>query len=163
VPPGLRLEPAPYRDGGVPLWVGSWGSKAGLARVARWGDGWLASAYNTTPERFREGRTRLADALAARGRDAAGFPNALATMWTWVTDDRAEAERVLTGVLGPFLRRDPGDLRAQLCVGSPQHCAEILSGYAEAGCGRVYLWPLGDEERQLERFAGDVAPLIAGA
>jgi len=36
----------------------------------------------------------------------------------------------------------------------------LLSRYAEAGCDRVYLWPLGDEQRQLERFAGDVAPLI---
>ena len=34
---------------GIPLWIGSWGSRAGLARVARAGDGWLASAYNTTP------------------------------------------------------------------------------------------------------------------
>ena len=51
--PDAELEPAPVQEGGVPVWIGSWGSKAGLRRVARLADGWLASAYNTTPEGFR--------------------------------------------------------------------------------------------------------------
>ena len=138
---GGELEPRPWRP--IPLWVGSWGSRAGLARVARIADGWLASAYNTTPERFAAGRAALAD----------GFPTALATMWTWITEDRAEADRVLRDVLAPFLRRDPDELRGQVCVGSADHCAELLARYGEAGCGRVYLWPLGDEPRQLELVA----------
>jgi alkanesulfonate monooxygenase SsuD/methylene tetrahydromethanopterin reductase-like flavin-dependent oxidoreductase (luciferase family) len=142
------------------VWVGSWGSNAGLARVARLGDGWLASAYNTTPERFAAARARLARALAARDRDADGFPNALSTMWTWVTDARAERDRMLADVLAPLLARDPAELGAQVCIGSPEHCAELLSRYADAGCGRVYVWPLGDERRQLERVAHEVAPLI---
>src|SRR4051794_24491384 len=93
----LDLEPAPRR---IPLWIGSWGSKAGLARVTRLADGWLASAYNTTPEQFATAHAGLPD----------GFPNALATMWTWVTEDRAEADRVLAEVLGPLLKRDPDEL-----------------------------------------------------
>ena len=145
-----ELAPGPRRAGGIPLWIGSWGSRAGLARVARAGDGWLASAYNTTPQRF----------AAARGALPAGFPNALATMWTWVTEDRAEGERVLADVLAPMLRRDPDELRAQVCVGPAEHCAELLSRYAEAGCERVYLWPLGDEGRQVSRVAETVAPFL---
>ena len=160
VPADLILAPPPRQEGGIPLWVGSWGSRAGLARVARAGDGWLASAYNTTPERFAAARAGLGRALAARGRDADGFPSALATMWTWVCDDGAEAERVIAGVLAPLLGRAPDTLRGQVCVGSAERCAELLSRYAAAGCGRVYLWPLGDERRQLERVAGDVVPLL---
>jgi alkanesulfonate monooxygenase SsuD/methylene tetrahydromethanopterin reductase-like flavin-dependent oxidoreductase (luciferase family) len=148
----LRGELEPRRDG-IPLWIGSWGSSAGLARVARAGDGWLASAYNTTPERFAEARTALAGALRDRGREPDGFPNALATMWTWIAEDRAEGDRVLARVLAPLLRRDPDELRAQVCVGPAEHCAELLSRYAEAGCQRVYLWPLGDEARQIELAA----------
>jgi alkanesulfonate monooxygenase SsuD/methylene tetrahydromethanopterin reductase-like flavin-dependent oxidoreductase (luciferase family) len=164
VPPGLRLAPDPLQRPGVPLWIGSWGSKAGLARVARAGDGWLASAYNTTPERFSAGLAALAGQLADRGRDADHFPNALATMWTWVSEDRSEAERVLTEVLAPLLGRDPGELGVQVCVGPVDHCVELLSRYAEAGCQRVYLWPLGDERRQLELIAAEVAPQVsAGA
>jgi alkanesulfonate monooxygenase SsuD/methylene tetrahydromethanopterin reductase-like flavin-dependent oxidoreductase (luciferase family) len=139
---GGELAPAPHRS--IPLWIGSWGSRAGLARVVRLADGWLASAYNTTPERFAEARKGLPD----------GFPNALATMWTWVTEDRAEADRVLSEVLAPMLRRNPSEL--EVCVGSAEQCAELLARYAEAGCERVYLWPLGDEARQVELMSAAV-------
>ena len=45
---GVLLEPGPVQRPGPPIWVASWGSAVGLRRVARLGDGWLASAYNTT-------------------------------------------------------------------------------------------------------------------
>jgi alkanesulfonate monooxygenase SsuD/methylene tetrahydromethanopterin reductase-like flavin-dependent oxidoreductase (luciferase family) len=150
VGPDSDLAPPPAREGGIPVWIGSWGSAVGLRRVRRLADGWLASAYNTTPERFAEARGKLPD----------GFPNALSTMWTWVTESRAERDRVLRDVLGPLLKRDPDELGEQVCVGPAEHCAELLSRYARAGCERVYLWPLGDEPRQLERLAGDVAPRV---
>jgi alkanesulfonate monooxygenase SsuD/methylene tetrahydromethanopterin reductase-like flavin-dependent oxidoreductase (luciferase family) len=156
----LELKPAPWRESGIPLWIASWGSRAGLRRVARAGDGWLASAYNTTPERFAEARDVLADELVDRGRDADRFPSALATMWTWVTEDRAEADRVLTEVLAPPLGRDPDELRGQVCVAPAEDCAQLLSRYAAAGCGRVYLWPLGDERQQIELVATEIAPRI---
>jgi alkanesulfonate monooxygenase SsuD/methylene tetrahydromethanopterin reductase-like flavin-dependent oxidoreductase (luciferase family) len=156
----VRLEPRPRRSGGIPLWIGSWGSDAGLRRVARLADGWLASAYNTTPEGFRAASEKLRDELEASGRAAAAFPNALATMWTWVTDDVAEAEAVVSGTLAPLLRRDPGELRERLCIGPPGDCAEILSAYEEAGCDRVYMWPVGDERRQIELIATEVLPRL---
>jgi hypothetical protein len=40
-------------------------------------DGWMASAYNTTPERFAAARERINGHLAAAGRDAAAFPDLL--------------------------------------------------------------------------------------
>jgi alkanesulfonate monooxygenase SsuD/methylene tetrahydromethanopterin reductase-like flavin-dependent oxidoreductase (luciferase family) len=156
------LEPSPPRRGGVPIWIGSWGSKAGIRRVARLGDGWLASAYNTTPEGFRAARDALAEELASHGRDPEGFPNALVTMWTWLTDDARDAERVLREVLAPLLKRDPETLRDQLCVGSPERCAELLSRYAQAGCERVHLWPVADEPRQIELAATRMLPAVQG-
>ena len=148
VPGEVELAPGPWRDEGIPIWVGSWGSPAGLARVTRAADGWLASAYNTTPDGFAKARHALPD----------GFPSALATMWTWIANDPAEADRMLGDVLAPMLGRDPVELGAQVCVGSAEECAELLSRYADAGCDRVYLWPLGDEPRQLELIANEVAP-----
>ena len=162
MPSDLELAPPPS-SAGIPLWIGSWGSGAGLRRVARAGDGWLASAYNTTPDRFAKARERLAGELEDHGRDAEGFPNALATMWTWVAKDRAEGDRVLSDILAPLLMRDPGELRGQLCIGPTDHCAALLSEYAAAGCQRVYLWPLGDERRQIELVASEVAPRIEDA
>ena len=160
---GDVLAPAPRREGGIPLWIGSWGSRAGLRRVARLGDGWLASAYNTTPEGFAAAKRSLSGELRARGRDPDGFPNVLATMWTWISEDTREADRVLRDVLAPMLRRDPDELRDQLCIGPAERCAELLSRYAEAGCGRVHLWPLGDEPRQVELAATEVLPAVRQA
>src|ERR1700733_5037991 len=156
--PDLALRPAPLQDGGVPLWIGSWGSAAGLRRVARLGDGWLASAYNTTPDGFRAAKQSLSEQLDARGKDPDRFPNALATMWTWISEDARDADRVLREVLAPMLRRDPDSLSDRLCVGPAARCAELLSRYAEAGCERVYLWPLGDEPGQVELAATTVLP-----
>jgi hypothetical protein len=59
-----------------------------------------------------------------------------------------------------LLKRDPGELGDQVCVGSAERCAGLLSQYAGAGCERVYLWPLGDEPQQLELVAAQVAPRI---
>jgi alkanesulfonate monooxygenase SsuD/methylene tetrahydromethanopterin reductase-like flavin-dependent oxidoreductase (luciferase family) len=158
--PASPLAPAPRRPGGIPLWIGSWGSKAGLRRVVRLGDGWLASAYNTTPEGFKAAKHSLSEQLDAHGRDPGRFPNALATMWTWITEDARDADRVLREVLAPMLRRDPHALRDQLCIGPAQKCAELLSRYAQAGCERVHLWPLGDEPHQIELAATAVLPAV---
>jgi alkanesulfonate monooxygenase SsuD/methylene tetrahydromethanopterin reductase-like flavin-dependent oxidoreductase (luciferase family) len=145
--------------GPIPVWVASWGSPAGLRRVARLGDGWLASAYNTTPEVFRAARERLTDELVRQGNPAdEDFPHALVTMWFWVTDDAREASRLIDELLAPMLRRDPAELREQVCVGSAEKCADLLGRYAEAGCIRTHVWPLGDEAAQLERLMGDVLP-----
>jgi alkanesulfonate monooxygenase SsuD/methylene tetrahydromethanopterin reductase-like flavin-dependent oxidoreductase (luciferase family) len=157
--PDARLTPAPRRR--VPIWIGSWGSQAGLRRVARLGDGWLASAYNTTPADFGAAKESLSRALRARGRDPDRFPNALVTMWTWITPDTREADRVLRDVLAPLLKRDPDVLGEQLCIGTAEKCAELLSRYAEAGCERVYLWPVHDEPNQLELVASSVLPAVA--
>jgi alkanesulfonate monooxygenase SsuD/methylene tetrahydromethanopterin reductase-like flavin-dependent oxidoreductase (luciferase family) len=158
--PDAPLAPAPGRAGGIPIWIGSWGSNAGLRRVARLGDGWLASAYNTSPEAFDVARQSLSEQLSVRGRDPDRFPNALATMWTWITEDAREADRVLRDVLAPLLKRDADALREQVCIGPAGKCAKLLSRYAQAGCERVYLWPLGDEPRQIELAATAVLPAV---
>src|SRR6476620_3662250 len=93
---GLSLEPRPAQPLGPPIWVGSWGSDVGLRRVARLADGWLASAYNTTPEAFGETLQRLHGHLRAEGIDPEGFPNAVATMFLHLTEDAAAADAVLT-------------------------------------------------------------------
>ena len=67
--PPAPLSPAPFRADGVPLWIASWGSPAGLRRVVRHGDGWLASAYNTDPAAFAAGRAQLPAELPVRRGD----------------------------------------------------------------------------------------------
>ena len=153
---GLRLDPLPTTPPQV--WFGSWGSDVRLRRMAAAADGWLASAYNTTPERFADARARLDGHLAAAGREPATFPDAVATAWMYVTHDAGEAASVLEDVLAPLLGRDPAGLAAQLPVGSPEHCIDLLTAYAAAGARRILLWPVHDPARQLELFAEEIRP-----
>jgi hypothetical protein len=104
---------------------------------------------------------RLEEELDRQGKSASGFPNGLATMWLWITEDRAEAERILSERLGSAVKRDPDYLRPRVCVGPAQHCLELLGRYSEAGLERVFLWPLGDEPRQLELAAETLTPVLA--
>jgi len=102
---GIDLEPKPLQKPTPPIWIGSWGSDAGLRRVARLGDGWLASAYNTMPDQFAAALAKLRDQLKLFGKDPASFPNALATMFMYVTEDKSETERVLSETLTALLNR----------------------------------------------------------
>ena len=157
---GISLEPFPTQKSGPPIWVGSWGSEAGLRRVARLADGWLASGYNTTSELFAKGWQQLQGFLIAEGKDPSSFPNAIATMWLYVTEKERESERMLNEVLAPALNRPVAELRERLPIGSAQNCAEKLAAYQKVGVQRVYLWPIADELEQIKIFMEQVVPLI---
>jgi alkanesulfonate monooxygenase SsuD/methylene tetrahydromethanopterin reductase-like flavin-dependent oxidoreductase (luciferase family) len=155
------LEPRPIQRPGPPIWIGSWGSRPGLRRVARLADGWLASAYNTTPDSFRTGLAYLEEQLTASGRRHESFPNGLATMWLHVTERRATAERILRELLAPMLNRPVDAIRELfLPIGDVETCAARLTAFSQAGVQRVFVWPLGDELRQLELFRERVVPLV---
>jgi alkanesulfonate monooxygenase SsuD/methylene tetrahydromethanopterin reductase-like flavin-dependent oxidoreductase (luciferase family) len=159
---GFSLAPTPAQRPGPPIWIGSWGSAAGLRRVARLADGWLASGYNTTPALFAQAWSDLQAELTKRGRDIARFPNGIATMWCFLTESRARADAMLQDVLAPMLNRPVEQLRAILPIGSVENCAEKLLAYAHAGAQRVFLWPLAEEHVQLEVLRERVVPLLDG-
>ena len=152
------LEPLPTRPGGPPLWIGSWGSEVGLRRALRLGDGWLASAYNTTPERFEVGWNHVQTSLQDSGRDRSGFANGLATMWFHIDDGRAID--VLERVLAPAVHRPVEQLRERLPFGNAESVADKLNAFRAAGVQRVFLWPVADELEQVKRFAEEVIPRL---
>jgi len=154
---GVRLQPPPAQPKGPPIWIGSWGSTAGLRRVARLGDGWLASGYNTTPESFARDWMTLSHMLEAEGRDPSAFPSTMATTWLYITDEETEARAVYER-LGQMLRRPIDDLVGKLPIGSPAACLDLLSRYRDAGMQRVLLWPMRNEIEQLERVAAEIIP-----
>jgi alkanesulfonate monooxygenase SsuD/methylene tetrahydromethanopterin reductase-like flavin-dependent oxidoreductase (luciferase family) len=154
------LLPRPASSPGPPIWIGSWGSAPGMRRVARLADGWLASAYNLSPATVVQARAILAAELATRDVSIDSFPCSLATMWTYVTDDRRERERRLAD-LADLLNRSTESLVGQVMIGPPDECAEVLRAYEAAGIEQVFVWPLADAVRQLERVVRDVAPLMS--
>ncbi len=146
---GMKLEPYPQQQPGPPLWIGSWGSEAGLRRAARFGDGWLASAYNTTPERFAAAWKLLREMLPEVGKDPDSFPNGLSTMYCYITEEPSAAEGLARKVLGPALGRSAEELSARLLFGPASACADKLAEFRAAGLQRVFFWPVADEEHQL--------------
>jgi alkanesulfonate monooxygenase SsuD/methylene tetrahydromethanopterin reductase-like flavin-dependent oxidoreductase (luciferase family) len=155
------LEPVPVQESGVPIWIGSWGSDVGLRRVARLGDGWLASAYHVTPETFADALSRLGGQLRAAGKEPRRFPHALGTMFMQLTDDRGRAAESVN-LLGAVLNRPVDDLAQRLLIGPSDECAEKLTRLQEAGVEKVFLWPVGDEVEQLERFQEQIWPQLLG-
>ena len=148
------LEPPPARGDGLPLWVASWGSAAGLRRAARRGDGWLASAYNTTPADFGQAWTRVLDQLSEDGRITSGFENGLAT--TWFHIDPRDAGDVLESRLASRIHRPVAELRERLPFGSADRVREMVALYRDAGLQWMFVWPVTDELEQLRRFADEV-------
>ena len=157
---GFTLAPTPAQRPGPPIWIGSWGSPAGLRRVARLADGWLASGYNTTPELFAQAWVDVQAEVSAGGRDGATFPNGIATMWCYRHGGPGARRRGARGRAGADAQSSAGT--------APARPADRLGGgvrteadaYARAGAQRVFLWPLADERTQLELFRERVVPLL---
>lgn len=158
---GITLEPHPEQKTGPQIWVASWGAEAGLRRVARLGDGWLASGYNTSPGGFARKLSYLSGQLELFGKQPESFPNGIATFWSYVTEDISTADRMLSNVLGKALNRPVRELRERLPIGPAEVCAETLAAYAAAGAQRAFLWPLCDELEQLRIFKEKVIPLVS--
>lgn len=106
-----------------------------------------------------QARRRLRPALAENlaDRDArihlSGLPFGEQLSARMDAPDRAQRENALEL-----------DWVAQLgIVGTPDECAQAVRELASSGADRVILLPIpGDEHRQLDRFARDVLPLLAG-
>jgi alkanesulfonate monooxygenase SsuD/methylene tetrahydromethanopterin reductase-like flavin-dependent oxidoreductase (luciferase family) len=105
---------------------------------------------------------QLQEFLVAAGKDPASFPNAIATMWLYITEDEREVERMLNEVLAPAINRPVPELRERLPIGSALACAEKLAAYQKVGVQRIYLWPLAKELEQIKIFMKQVVPLIEG-
>ncbi len=157
---GVILEPKPFQSGGPPIWIGSWGYDIGLRRVARLGDGWLASAYNSPPGLFKSDLEKLRDNLTAFGKASDSFPHAIASNFFYVTDDQSKAERICSDFLSPALKLPSNLMMERFLIGSAQKCAEKLAAYREAGAQQIMLWPITDEIHQLDIFVEKVAPLV---
>ena len=127
-----------------------------MRRVARHGDGWLASAYHSTPEHFSHSLAYLTQQLERAHKPPGAFPNAIATMYLYLTDDPAQSQSVLETLVSPH--QAPSDLRDRSLVGPTVDCIERLQGLEAAGAKEVFVWPVRDEVKQLQRFAEEVFP-----
>jgi hypothetical protein len=103
----------------------------------------------------------LREQLPNYKKDPKTFPNAIATMFCYITEDRNRADRVVEDMLLKAIKRPGDDLRKRLLIGPAEECIMKLSAYQKAGAQMVFLWPIADpitdEPQQLELFHRSVA------
>lgn len=148
-----RLRSACDEFGAPPVWLASWGSPAGIRRVARCADGWLASAYALSVEDLADRRRELHEAAERVGRDPATLQCGVATGFIYVADSEAEAEVILRDRLAPKLSKSPEALRGRVLVGTPDQVQSHVQAFAAAGVDVLLLVPVDATAVQLNRIS----------
>jgi probable F420-dependent oxidoreductase len=159
----VRLHPLPGRTGG-PLVLLAGAAERPLRRAARFADGWLPISPNA--QEFSRDWERLRGYCAEAGRDPSSLLRVLYVTLN-VNRDRAKAQSEMDEFLNAYygLENVAAISRTQGHeAGEPERCADFLRGFAQAGARHfVVRFAAGDQEAQMDRLLGEVAPLLSGA
>jgi len=153
---GASIQPKPYQKPHPPIMIASWGSEQGLRRVAKYGDGWMASAYNITPAKFREKWMLLLNYRREMNRDVEQFENSLMTMFGYIDNDKEMVQSMVQKVLSPALGRPADELNNLLLFGSSDECIKKISLLYESGVRRIHFWPINNYLQQMEIFFKEI-------
>lgn len=155
----MLLTPKPVQKPHPPIYVGSWGSDVGLKRVAKYSNGWMASAYNITPAKFKEKWNFLLAYRKSLGKkeEEEPFDNSVMTMFGYIHDDKDKVREVVKEILSPALRRPAEDLEQMLLFGSLDECLRKIRNLVDAGVKRVHFWPVLDYEDQICKFKSGIS------
>ena len=134
---GMRPGPQPVHEIGI--WVGAGGPRM-LRLIGRLADGWVPSMFWASPPRLPEMHRRIDEAAANAGRE------------------RREIRRVYN-VSGRIGAEGDGPLEGPVSLWVEQLTRFTL----EFGMDTFIYWPSEERERQVELFAGEVAPAVRGA
>jgi len=148
----IFLIPKPVQKPHPPIYVGSWGSDAGLKRLAKYSDGWMASAYNISPAKFKEKWKFLLEYRKSLGKEEEPFDNSVMTMFGYISDDKDKVRRVVKEILAPALGRSAEELNQMLLFGSLDECLRKVRRLLDAGVKRIHFWPVLDYESQIGIF-----------
>ena len=152
------LTPKPVQKPHPPIYVGSWGSDVGLKRLAKYSNGWMASAYNITPAKFKEKWNFLLAYRKSLGKEEDElFDNSVVSMFGYIHDDKDKVHKVVREILAPALRRPAEDLEQLLLFGSIDECLRKVRNLVDAGVKRVHFWPVLDYEDQIRIFRNGIS------
>jgi alkanesulfonate monooxygenase SsuD/methylene tetrahydromethanopterin reductase-like flavin-dependent oxidoreductase (luciferase family) len=153
----VLLLPKSVQNPHPPIYVGSWGSELGLKRLAKYSNGWMASAYNITPAKFKEKWNFLLAYRKSLGKEEEEpFDNSVMSMFGYIDDDQDKVHKVVKGILSPALRRPAEDLQQMLLFGSSDECLSKLKDLIDAGVKRIHFWPVVDYKNQIRIFKNEV-------
>ena len=156
----IRMEPPPVQPGGPPIWCGG-RSDAALARAGRLADGYMS--YVVTPDMYRQGLEKVAAAYDAAGRKLATFATSH-LLFLYIDDSH---ERALERAVELLSKRYAMDFRKAAAryaaLGTPEDVAKRLREFHAAGVRHFnldFLGSIDERNRQIERFARQVRPLL---
>ncbi|HTV98620.1 MAG TPA: TIGR03619 family F420-dependent LLM class oxidoreductase [Steroidobacteraceae bacterium] len=156
----VAMQPPPRQRGGPPMWCGG-RSDAALARAAQLADGWIS--YVVTPAMFAESMAKIARFAMECERRMTSF-GAAHLLFLRLDDDPAEAFRAANQCLSARYAMDfSKPTRRYAALGRPADIAAQARAYYHAGARHLildFVGPYEDRDRQIERFAADVMPLI---
>jgi alkanesulfonate monooxygenase SsuD/methylene tetrahydromethanopterin reductase-like flavin-dependent oxidoreductase (luciferase family) len=156
----IFLTPKPIQKPHPPIYVGSWGSEIGLKRLAKYSNGWMASAYNITPAKFKEKWNFLLAYRKSLGKEEEQgqqlFDNSVMSMFGYIDDDKEKVRSVVKEILSPALKRPAEDLEQMLLFGSSDECIRKIKNLVDAGVKRIHFWPVLNCENQIRIFKNEV-------
>ena len=159
----VKMQPPPRQPGGPPIWCGGRADPA-LRRIGRMTDGWMS--YVVTPDMYRQGLEKIATAAseAARTFDR-GFGTAH-LLFTRIDDTYEKALDAATVSLSQRYAMDFRKAAQRYCaLGTPQDVVETIFKFQQAGVRHLildFVGPYEERDQQIERFAAEAMPLLAG-
>ena len=155
----ILLTPKPVQKPHLPIYIGSWGSDIGLKRVAKYTNGWMASAYNITPAKFKEKWNFLLAYRKSLGKEEEEqpFDNSVMSMFGYISDDKEKVRRAAKEILSPALGGSAEDLEQKLLFGSLDECLRKIRNLVDAGVKRIHFWPVLDYEEQICVFKNGIS------
>lgn len=138
----IPMQPKPLQKPHPPIWFGGHVEEA-LRRAVELGDGYIG-AGSIAMSTFLEDVKKLPPQFPKAKRLYLAFGENLPRLQEW---------------FGAFYHKP--ELAEQVAVwGSPQRIADEIKRLKEAGVSHVLLNPVFDEEKQMERLAAEVLPLV---
>jgi alkanesulfonate monooxygenase SsuD/methylene tetrahydromethanopterin reductase-like flavin-dependent oxidoreductase (luciferase family) len=149
----VQIAPAPAEP--IPMVVGG-RSDAAVSRAGRLGDGWIG--VWVSPRRYAQAVAQMREAAAGSGRAEPRW-NAL-NVWCGVGRDATEARSYLAPAMESFYRLPYENFERWSPAGPPEHLAEFLIPYVEAGCSTFNLILNGASLEAEVEAAGQIRRLM---
>jgi alkanesulfonate monooxygenase SsuD/methylene tetrahydromethanopterin reductase-like flavin-dependent oxidoreductase (luciferase family) len=149
---------APPPSPPIPLVVGG-RSDAAVSRAARLGDGWLG--IWVSPRRYSAARDQITREATDAGRDPSRFEHAL-NVWCGFASTRESAREPLANQMQDFYQMPFEPFERYSPYGPPEHVAEFLSPYIEAGCSTFNVIPCAGDVESAIAAVGELRKLLTG-
>jgi alkanesulfonate monooxygenase SsuD/methylene tetrahydromethanopterin reductase-like flavin-dependent oxidoreductase (luciferase family) len=156
----VGILPHPAQQPGIPIWIAADRNENGFKRVARLGDGWVTLA--PTLEKFAAARHKIDRFAREHGRFGKCPVSALYATFNIHTDgDRARDEGWKW--MEHFFEQPKEKLGPHFTLfGTPDECARLLKGYAEAGLTTIIARIASDDVRgQARLLLNEIKPQLA--